>query len=180
MRFLLFLLIVVRPLVGADRIQELIEKGPIITRKVLDAELSLHDVPDRWKTKIEYESTENTTVKTFFRGKDKVLSVLWGKKDSDGPNARMFSATVYDGQKRICRIIGSPNGSATFQQPKDARLTHSMVTTVNEAGAVSITFYGDNGYHQSIELRGRETRLLDDLEYTKNSVTYQALGGRMP
>lgn len=176
---LLVLMFIVRPVLGADKLQELIDKGPVVTRKVLDAELTRDDVPEKWRTKMEDQSSEKSILKRFSRGQDRILEVAWRKQDTTGKYAKVFTATIYDGSKRIGRIVGLSDG-LTISQPKEARLSHEMFTTVKEDGKVRLTFYGDNGYHQTIEIKGKQTHLLDDLEYTKDCVTYQQLRGPLP
>ena len=110
----------------------------------------------------------------FSRGKDKVLDLLWSKEWT-GAASNLFTGTVFDGTKRIGKIVSFSNGSTSVTQTKDTRTDYDMTTTIQEDGKVSVTFMGDN-YFQNIEIRGRNTRLIDDLEYTKSTVMIERVG----
>ena len=150
----------------AEKFKDAVAKA-VVTREMLST-LTYDEVPDQWRTKVEDKSRENLTIKVFWRGKDKVLEVLWGK-DWTGVRSNMFSATVYDGQTKIGKILGLP-GETSTSQPEEARIPYSMATTIKDDGRVSVMFNNKRGYLQVIEVKGRETRLIDDVEYTKMAV----------
>jgi len=157
---------------GAEKLAEIIEKG-IITREVLNT-LTYEDVPRKWRTKIQDESTDKYTKKVFYRGKDKILEVLWGKEWT-GTKSNIFTATVYDGKKRIGKIICFSDGSTNITQGQ-ARAIYLMNTTITKDGKVTVSFMSDAGYYQSVQVKGRDSCLLDDLEYTKNALMVEKVG----
>ena len=61
----------------ADTLEEAIAKA-VVTQGMLST-LTYAQVPDKWRTKVEDESIEAFTKKVFWRGRDKVLGVLWRK-----------------------------------------------------------------------------------------------------
>ena len=130
--------------------------------------LSVEEVPEKWRTKVEDKSTENLTIKVFWRGKNKVLEVLW-RNDWTGTRSNMFSATVYDHQTKIGKIVGLP-GEAVITQPKEARVAYNVSTVIKDNGRVLLMTSNESGYFQVIEVEGRRTRPMDDIEFTKMAV----------
>jgi len=47
---------------------------------------------------------------------------------------------------------------------------YRLRTTIKDDGRVSVMFNNNRGYLQVIEVKGRQTRLMDDIEYTKMAV----------
>jgi hypothetical protein len=147
-----------------------------VTQETLKT-LTYEGVPHEWRAKVEDHCTEKFTKKVFWRGKDKILEVLWSKGWT-GTRSNMFVATVYDGGKRIGRIDRS-NGTTDVTQPKDARVAYNMTTMIKTNGLASVMFSSDGGYLQVIEVRGRDTHLMDDIEYTRFAVGVEQIVGPM-
>jgi hypothetical protein len=145
-----------------------------VTQEMLKT-LTYDGVPDEWRTKVEDQSTERFTKKVFWRGNDKVLEVLWSK-DWTGTRSNMFVATVYDGRRRIGRIDRS-DGTTDVTQPKDARVAYNMTTMIKTNGLASVMFSSDGGYLQVVKVSGRDTHLMDDIEYTRFAVGVEQIGG---
>lgn len=164
---LLALLFTVQLAIGADRLKAILDTG-IVTREKLNT-LSGDDVPDKWRTKVEDESTEKYTMKVFFRGNKKILEVLWLKAWT-GARSNMLTATVYDGQKRVGKVVRFSDKTTSISQPEDSRAAYQMSTSIKDDGKVSVSFASDSGYFQVVEVEGRDTHLIDDLEYTKQAV----------
>jgi hypothetical protein len=150
----------------AEKFKDAVAKAAV-TQETLST-LTYDKVPDQWRTRVEDKSRDNLTMKVFWRGKDKVLEVFW-RKDWGGSRSNMFCANVYDGEKTLGKITGLP-GEAVITQPKKTRDASNMLTSIKDGGRVSVMFCNDNGYLQVIEVKGRETRLMDDIEYTKLAV----------
>jgi hypothetical protein len=150
----------------AEKFKEAVAKAAV-TQEMLST-LTYDQVPDKWRTKVEDKSRDNLTIKGFWRGKEKVLQVLW-RKDWTGARSNMFSATVYDGQTQIGKINGLP-AEAVITQPKKARDAYNMTTSIKDDGRVLVMLSNDSGYLQVIEVKGRETRPIDDIEYTRMAV----------
>jgi hypothetical protein len=47
---------------------------------------------------------------------------------------------------------------------------YQLITSVADDGKVSVSLSNEKGYFEVIEVQGRETRPLDDLEYTKTAL----------
>jgi hypothetical protein len=147
----------------AEKFKDAVARAAV-TREMLST-LTYDEVPGQWRTKVEDKSRENLAIKVFWRGQDKVLEVLW-RRDWTGTRSNMFSATVYHGQTKVGKIFGLP-GETSASQPQEARGSYSMTTTIKDDGRVSVMFSNNRGYLQVIEVKGRKTRLMDDIEYTK-------------
>ena len=156
----------------ADQMKEAIAKA-VVTQELLK-DMTYAQVPEKWRTKVEAKSTESITTKLFWRGNQKVLEVLW-RKDWTGAKSNMFVAIVFDGHKRIGKIDRAPD--TTIHQPKDARLDYSMITTIKDDGRVSVMFTSADGYLQVIEVKDRDTHLMDDIEYTRMAVGSEQIVG---
>jgi hypothetical protein len=150
----------------ADKLKEAVAKT-VVTQEMLRT-LTYDQVPEEWRTRAEDKVRSNITMKVFWRGKDKVLEVFW-RKDWTGARSNMFCATVYDGQQRIGKVVGLPEETC-FTQPEAARLPYSMLPIIKHEGRVSLMFRNDRGYLQVIEVKGRGTSLMDDIEYTRMAV----------
>ena len=173
--FLITLVLTAQLAVGADKGDQLKEAitNAVVTQELLKS-MTYDQVPEKWRTKVQEMSTNSLTKKLFWRGNQKVLQVLW-RKDWIGTNSNMFVATVYYGDKRIGGIARAPD--TTIHQPKDARLDYSMITTIKDDGRVSVMFTGPDGYLQVIEVKDRDTHLMDDIEYTRMAVGIEQIDG---
>ena len=157
---------------GADKLTQAIEKG-LVTKEFLNT-LTDDDVPKKWRTTTKNESNERYVKTAFLRGGERVLVVTWNREWT-GTRSNMFTAMLYDGKKVVCRIIKFTDGTVrVMPQPKDAR-TYDLTTSLTEDGRMSVTVMNDGDYFQTVELRGRDTRLLDDLEYTKGAVSIELI-----
>jgi len=151
----------------SDKLTQLITKGQI-TADALKA-LAYADVPEKWRSREEDQSTEKSVRKVFFRGKDKILEVAWSKEWT-GAKSNYFTASVYDGNRRVSSVFRISDEATAVMQAKDARDDYEMMTFIKDNGQGAILISTTNGYFQKIELSGRETHLMDDLEYTKTAV----------
>ena len=88
----------------------------------------------------------------------------------------MFTATIYDGQRRLGTIIKFTDGTVTVMPPPEDARSYQLTTSLKEDGKMSVTIMNDDGYFQTVEVRGRDTHLLDDLEYTKGAVAIEQIG----
>ncbi|HTB85577.1 MAG TPA: hypothetical protein VK742_18155 [Candidatus Sulfotelmatobacter sp.] len=152
---------------GEDKIKEIVENG-IATRDALN-DFTTNAIPGKWRTKVEDQSTNDYTKKVYSRGDLKILEVSW-KNEWSGDKSNVYAAVVFDGQKRIGKVIGFSGIAAGISQPRNTRNEYDMITNIKTNGLATVMFSNDNGYFQVIELRGRNTRLLDDFEYTKTEM----------
>jgi len=153
---------------GADEIKRAVEQG-LVTKEMLNA-LTEDDVPKKWRSTSKDESNERYVKKAFSRGGQKVMVVTWNREWT-GAKSNNFATTVYHGKKRLCLIMGFTDGTVTVMpQMKDAR-DYNLSTSLNKEGKMSVTIMHDEGYFQTVELRGRDTHLLNDLEYTRGALT---------
>src|SRR5437870_4192450 len=100
---IIIIALVIRVAVGADTNIEEIVKNGITIRDTLNT-LSSNDVPEQWRARVEDQSTEAYTKKVYSRGNERVLEVMWKTNWSDS-RSNVFAATVYDGQKKIGKIM---------------------------------------------------------------------------
>ncbi len=126
--------------------------------------LTTNDIPAAWRTTLEEASTNSYSRKIFSRGNKKVLEVGWSKTWT-GTRSNLFNATVYDGQTLVTRIEGL-RGSTFVNPPKEAT-PYAVTTEIRKDGSVSVQVTDRREYFEVINVCGRGTHLLDDLEYTK-------------
>lgn len=157
---------------GSDKFTDAITKG-VLTQELLKT-MTYDQVPAQWRTKVRDESTTNIAKKVFWRGNQRVLEVFW-RKDWVGTNSRMFIANVYSGKQRIGSVNTTPDIS--ISQRRDAPADYSMTTTIKDDGKVSIMFTGPEEYLEVVELKGRDTHLMDDIEYTRMAVGIKQVVG---
>ena len=151
-----------------ERVYRALQDG-MITTAFLDT-LTHDDVPTKWKERVEEEKKDKYFLHHYFRGDRKVLTVTWSA-DWVEAKAKMFTATVYDGDTRISRISRFGDSSNIFQpDPEDG---YSQIVSLKDDGTVVVVLTNDDGYFEGIEVKGRETNLIDDLEYTKAVVTME-------
>jgi hypothetical protein len=162
--FILFLLSVISA-AAADKIREAIDKG-LVTKEFVNT-LTPEDVPAKWCTTISTNTTATYIQKTFARGGQRRLEVMW-RKDWVGAKSNMFTATIFDGHKRIGKFINL--GETThIPAPKDSR-QFDFATSIKNDGAVSIVITSDTGVFEVIHVKGRDSHLTDDLEFTRTSL----------
>lgn len=140
-----------------------------ITKAFLDT-LTHDDVPKQWQERVEEEKKDQNLLRNYFRGDRKVLTVTWSE-DWVEAKGKMFSAIVYDGDTKISRISRFGASTNIFQlNPKDE---YSQIVSLKDDGSVLVLVKNDDGYYEGIEVKGRDTNLMDDLEYTKAVVTME-------
>jgi hypothetical protein len=83
----------------------------------------------------------------------------------------MFVATIYDGDTRISKIART--GDAASILPADAEGGYNQIVSLKDDGTVMIVITHDDGYLEGIEVKGRETNLMDDLEFTKSAISME-------
>ena len=170
---LITLLLLAHIATGAEKLTHAIENG-LVTKEILNT-LTDDDVPKKWRTTVEDQSNERYVIKSFLRGGQRVLVVTWNREWT-GTRSNMFTATIYDGQRRLGKIIKFTDGTVSVMpQPKDTH-TYNLMTSLKEDGKMSVTIMNYDGYFQTVEVRGRDTHLLDDLEYTKSAVSIEQIG----
>lgn len=151
-----------------DKVHKAFQDG-MITKAFLDT-LTHDDVPKKWQERVEEEKKGKYLLRNYFRGDRKVLTVTWSE-DWIEAKAKMFSVTVYDGDTRISRISRFGDSSNIFQpNPEDG---YSQIVSLKDDGSVLVLVKNDDGYFEGIEVKGRDTNLMDDLEYTKTVVTIE-------
>lgn len=144
----------------------------MVTKEFTDT-LTYDDVPTKWRTTVAESQTDKYVKKVFSRGGRKVLEVMWNK-DWVGPRAKMFVGTVYDSTNRVAKIIRI--GEQTSVAGRKEAGSYELITSVKDDGSVSFMVTSEKGYFEVVQVRGRETHLLDDLEYTKTALLMAQLG----
>ena len=150
---------------AADKIKDAIARG-LVTKEFANS-LTDDDVPAKWRTTIERKETDKYFMKLFSRGGHKILEVMWSK-DWVGARTKMFAATVFDGKTQVAKLMRI--GDRTSMATRKEAAGYELVTSVTDDGKVSLTVTNDKGYFQVIEVQGRESCLLEDLEYTKTAL----------
>ena len=164
--FLLIASLALLPLTNAaDKIKDAIDRG-LVTKEFANS-LTDHDVPAKWRTTLEQKETDRYFMKVFSRGGHKILEVMWSK-DWVGARTKMFVATVFDGKTRVAKLMRI--GDRTSIAARKEAAGYELITAVTDDGKVSLTVTNEKGYFQVIEVQGRESRLLEDLEYTKTAL----------
>lgn len=151
-----------------DRIRKAVENG-LVTKAFLET-LAHDDVPEKWRERMEEETKDRYFLRTYFRGDKKALTVMWSK-DWVGDKAKMFVATVYDGDTRISKITRIGDAASIF--PADAESGYKQIVSLKDDGTVMVVITHNDGYLEGIEVKGRETNLMDDLEFTKAAISME-------
>ena len=135
----------------------------VLTAEIID-KLTLVDVPTEWKSVRSVVETDTGTVVTFKRGEDKVLEVRWAKKWTE-KKTQWFACSVYTQGKRSAVIIRVDSLSVMPEFPASEV---NVLTSIADNGAVTVSlFKADRTLVESIVVDGRNTHLMDDLEFTK-------------
>ena len=156
---------------GDEKIREAARKS------LIDAEfvkaLTPDDVPDDWKCVKVIDETKGQTVLTYSRKGSKRLSVIW-TDDWTGEKEKRFSALVYEGDKKLFSIARFNQETTVF--PPDGEEGYRVITAVKEDGSMTVTILDKNGgFMDVIVVDGRNTRLIEDLEYTKAALSIGAM-----
>ncbi len=153
------------------KIRQAVEKG-IVTGQFLQT-LTPDDVPEKWKVREETREKDNYTARTYSRGGVKVLMVQWPKGTKPGME-KMFTATLYHGGKSLTTVTHM--GDSTNVLPPDASKGYKVFTAIKDDGTVSVTaMKDDDTFFESIVIRGRDTRPIDDLDYTKAALAMEGI-----
>ena len=154
-----------------DKIRKAIDQG-LVTGEFLKT-LTYDDVPEDWKAQKKSEPNEKHTRLVFSRGGVRRLELLWSN-DWKGDKEKMFVATVYHGEKRLTKIARIGDSTTVF--PTDAPKGYQVMTSIKDDGTATVTVTDDdNSFLESVVLKGRETHLLDDLEYTKAALAIEGI-----
>lgn len=154
-----------------DKIRKAVEQG-LVTGEFLKT-LTYDDVPDDWKAQKKSEPNEKHTKLVFTRGGVRRLELLWAN-DWKGDKEKMFVATVYHGDKRLTKIARIGESTTVF--PSDAPKGYQVMTSIKDDGTATVTVTNDdNTFLDGVVLKGRETHLLDDLEYTKSALAMESI-----
>jgi hypothetical protein len=164
----LFLFLAVANCVFADRITEAVHKG-MVTKALIDS-LTIDDVPEKWRSEKKDEDGERHFVRSFYRGGQKVLSVMWATEWT-GKRAKMFIATIYRGDKRIYSVPRLED-SLGFSLAKNDE-GYEIFLVLKDGGPMTLTVMHDDGYFEVVTLDGRETRVIDDLSYAKQALSLE-------
>jgi mRNA-degrading endonuclease HigB of HigAB toxin-antitoxin module len=156
----------------ADKIDDAVKKGEV-TKDFVNS-LTPNDVPRKWRTTVEEITKGNRIKRVFSRGSEKVVEVGWDK-DWSGDRVKLFTAVVYDGRKQLVRIARIGESTTAFGL-KDAE-QYQVSTSLRDGGALWVVVRGPKDYLQVIQVQGRETRLMDDLEFTRRALLVQAIPG---
>ena len=148
---------------GKDKIQDFIENG-LVTKEALER-LTEKDVPAKWKVTRQVKADQRRMLHTFSRGTSRVLEVSW-RQDWVEAKQRMFVAAIYDGDTRIARIMYIKD--ATSVVIKDVPQGYTIMPSLNDNGTFSLKLmHQEKGFVEEIVISGRDTRPIDDLEFTK-------------
>jgi hypothetical protein len=154
-----------------DKIRQAIEKG-LVTRDFLNT-LTQDDVPEKWRAQKTTREMDKGVAEVYTRDSVKLLEVIWAREWT-GDKEKMFVATVYHGDKRLTKIVRM--GDSTSIMPSEAPKGYTVITSIKDDGAVTVTVMNDdNSFLEVIVVKGRETHLLDDLEYTKAALSMEGI-----
>jgi hypothetical protein len=160
-------LLSVMPLLAADhsKVHDAIRKGAI-TAAGIDT-LTFDDVPDEWRARKSVTDTEAHTTVTFSRKGTKVLEVLWSKSWRDEKSA-WFACTLFVDEKRVA-IVRVRDAVSVLPESDTAGV--SVITSLRDDKTLSVGMIRPDGsLVDSIMVKGRESCLMDDLEFTKGSL----------
>jgi hypothetical protein len=154
-----------------DKIRQAIDQR-LVTSEFLKT-LTYDDVPNHWKAQKKIEPSDKYVRIIYSRGEVRLLEILWSNDWTDD-KAKMFVATVYRGDKRLSKITHISD--ATTIWPTNAPKGYQVVTSIKDDGTATVTVTkNDNTFVEGVVLDGRETHLLDDLEYTKTALGLQSV-----
>ena len=170
----LLLCFVAHPRLLADdtKIRQAVEKG-IVTGEFLST-LTPDDVPDKWKAQKVTKETPDSITQVYSRNGVRTLEVLWAKNWT-GDKEQMFVATVYRADTRLVKIVHL--GHSTSIMPSDAPKGFQVFTSIkDDDGSVTVTATDNkDSFIEGVVVKGRDTRLLDDLEYTKQALALTSI-----
>jgi len=154
------------PQPATTKLEALIAHGQ---RTMEDLEqMSPQDVPEKWRSMTSTSTNDQYTIKEHYRGTAKVLEIRW-RSEWVGAASNRFNGTIFDGKRRIGNIVGFADGSTGVMPLAQANPEYQLSTTIKPGGAAEVTVFGPE-YMESIRLCGRDTHLMDDLEYMKAAV----------
>lgn len=123
------------------------------------------DIPEEWKSTVATRETETLIVKTYSRGGVKLLTVGWPKKGSD---AQQTMATLYHDQIELATIMINKD-RATVTPSRNKKTEAYMVSSeLRKDGQFSVLVNNlDGSFMEWVIVNGRDTSLLNDLQYAK-------------
>ena len=150
-----------------EKLRQALENGPVTSDFL--KKLTADDVPEKFKTEKETKETGNVITRLYKRGGSQRLRVTWFK-DAKGDKKDTFLATVYDGDTRLASIDHA--SGSTHIVPADDPKGYSVSTTIKDDGQVTVLFMNEaNSFLEGVSVRGRDTHITDDLEYTKATLS---------
>lgn len=154
-----------------DKIRQAIDNG-LVTGAFLNT-LTPDDVPDKWKAQKSTKETDNGVTQVYSRNRVRLLEVMWAK-DWKGDREKMFVAMVYRGDKRLTKIVRI--GDSTSIMQSEAPKGYQIFTSIKDDGTITVTVTNDdNTFFEGVVVKGRETHILDDLEYTKVALSIEGI-----
>jgi hypothetical protein len=154
-----------------DKIRKAVDQG-LVTSEFLKT-LTYDDVPEDWKAQKKSVPNEKHTKLSYSRGGVRRLEVQWAN-DWTGDKGKMFVATVYHGEKRLAKIVRIGDSTTVFST--DTPKGYQVMTSIKDDGTASVTVLSDDSsFIDGVIIKGRDTHLLDDLEYTKAALAVESI-----
>lgn len=154
-----------------DKLRKAVEQAAV-TGEFLQT-LTYDDVPNAWKAQKKSEPTDDYTKLVFFRDGVRRLEVMWSN-EWNGDKEKRFIALLYCGETMLAKIARLEESTTVF--PVDAPKGYQVSTSIMDDGTATVTVTNDDSaFFESVVLKGRETCLLDDLEYTKSVIAMEGI-----
>lgn len=170
-----FALLVLLPVcVFADdaKIRKALENG-VLTSSILQT-LTAEDVPDKWKSTKSEKATKDYLETVYSRGGEEILSVVVPNTPPKG-NPGMFGAIVRIADVKVASIVKLSDSLNVVSHNKDTG--YELSVSRKDDGRMRVLVTSDNGLVDVVEVDGVNTRLLDDLEFTKAMVAQENIVG---
>lgn len=152
--------------------EEAIHEG--LAAKLESDSLTAGDIPREWTSSVTASTNGPCVIRAHFRGTNKVMEVTW-RQGWTGSQDKMFCALFMDGTNQLGRVMGF-QGSTAFEDhasKPEYRVTFWVET--NGEQTVSVCSRKSVAFVETYVIRGRQSCLEDDLEYTRNRVRLEGI-----
>lgn len=168
------LLVLLPVCVFADdaKVRKAIEDG-ILTSSMLQT-LTAEDVPDKWKSTKSEKAKKDYLETVYSRGDEEILTVVVPNTPPKG-NPGMFVATVKIAKVKVVSIIKLSDSLNVVSHNKDTE--YEISVSRKDDGRMRVLVTSKNGLADVVEIDGAQTRLMDDLEFTKAMTAQENIVG---
>jgi hypothetical protein len=154
---------------SSESVRNAAEEGLAMIQRVNS--LTVEDVPPEWRAQKTIETIKSSTVVQYFRDEMKILQITW-KDDWVGDKGGFFGGTVFANGVTVARLMSL--GDSVFVSVTPGIIDYTVGVLIKENSKIEINIsFQDGEFFDGVVVDGRNSRLIDDLEFTKNVLNFE-------